>query len=63
MIAYVADASADMQATYQPTGDEESDTMYQKWFEDNIQRSYSDNSVLRKRISTIESLRNTKSNY
>lgn len=40
--AFVTDPTAEMQATYVPTGDEEFDTMYQAWFESNVQWSYYD---------------------
>lgn len=41
--AYVTDPTAEMQATYVPTGDEEFDTMYKAWFDSNIIWSYFDN--------------------
>lgn len=40
--AYVTDPTAQMQATYVPTGDEEFDKMYKSWFDSNIIRSYYD---------------------
>ena len=40
--ANVTDANSPMAKTYQPTGDEEFDTMYKAWFDDNIIWSYFD---------------------
>ena len=40
--AYVTDTAAEMKTTYQPTGDEEFDTMYKAWFDSNIIWSYYD---------------------
>jgi hypothetical protein len=40
--ANVTDPTAPMQATYQPTGDEEFDAMYKSWFDENIVWSYFD---------------------
>lgn len=40
--AYVTDPTAEMKATYTPTGDEAFDTMYKAWFESNVQWSYYD---------------------
>ena len=38
--AFVSDPTAAMQATYQPTGNEEFDTMFKAWFDDNVNWSY-----------------------
>ena len=41
--AFVTDPTAEMKATYQPTGEEEFDKMYKAWFDSNIIWSYYDN--------------------